>query len=1069
MGCAEGKYKVEVGNNGCTSCGAGKYSSLQMATSSSACLLCKEGKYSSAIGAWSNNTCLACETGKYLEVKGAVSVMDCIACGAGKYSAIMAAASRTACHDCSAGTFSFAVAASSEVTCRPCAAGKFSAVVGAVTSSLCEECSAGKFSEEGSGSCQDCPKGTYSTEWAATSMDTCLSCAAGKYSETEGNSAASDCTRCITGTYLTMEGASSSTLCVECSAGKFSTVAGASSADSCLKCVAGKYAANNASTTCSDCQPGKYSSIAGASTDAVCTTCSAGKYSGAFAANSESMCVKCKAGKYSVAKGAISADTCINCDIGKFSDLVGASSSDNCSACPDDGGTCFACPAGKHLPFVGASSISECSYCNLGFTKSPEPSCTTCPAGTFASEGSPQCSMCELNADSGAGSASCECSAGFSRQQGSCIACIAGTYKAQRGNGPCDLCVSNTFSAEVGATSSLTCSSCGKGYTSAAGSTMESDCKTSESTASTASPASAKTYVRLQVILPYHREAFTREVQDNFRIAIAIASSAGCNCPIVKEDVNITSISETLRRALVARPPGPASWNLKADEGRIRVDVSIAVSDIEQGQKLVESGYLELHAINAELAKKGVSPITTISQIPRVDDVPPNEGGQSLLVYVVSAIVTIILIVMAVGLEVYRRKRSEVRVLSPELTEEVRKTVEKLLAEEERQQGRMVGGLKDFRAGTFQDAARGIQFFVGTPQTWNKAAACTTDGIIAEVKRLCDCPGCARVQARVLADMNRKQEANLTRRLAKELSDLQDARNNEAQFEHHQQKAAATRAEIEAVGGWVYGSTPGLKWKEIGAIKPTTGTELENPALAKALEDKTQFNREELRVFQLDNKLSYDVYIKVRTYKDGLQTGNSSGGGTRDDNLALPGQVNTADTIDSDSDSPDDIVASGKSKDVHPPILARMNTEDLIKMSVGEDETSGQSTEPDAAGQEESSAVTSTSSKEGEGKPPPLYRADTEDLINLDSDSPDDLVASGKSKEGFGQANSDLPKCRTAKHTMVISNGTYQKYICDQCCASKFGARWFCGVCKEDICFECKRNVEHGARGKILY
>ena len=52
---------------------------------------------------------------------------------------------------------------------------------------------------------------------------------------------------------------------------------------------------------------------------------------------------------------------------------------------------------------------------------------------------------------------------------------------------------------------------------------MESDCKNSESTESTTSPAAAKTYVRMQVILPYHREAFTREVQDNFRIAIAIA------------------------------------------------------------------------------------------------------------------------------------------------------------------------------------------------------------------------------------------------------------------------------------------------------------------------------------------------------------------------------------------------------------------------------------------------------------------------------------------------------------------------------------------------------------------
>ena len=102
---------------------------------------------------------------------------------------------------------------------------------------------------------------------------------------------------------------------------------------------------------------------------------------------------------------------------------------------------------------------------------------------------------------------------------------------------------------------------------------------------------------------------------------------------------------------------------------------------------------------------------------------------------------------MAVGFEVYRRKSSHVRVMSPKLTEEVRKAVETLLAEEERQQGRMIGGLKDFKSGKFQDAARGILSFVGLPRTWDKAKACTTHGIIAEVKRLCDCPKCARARA----------------------------------------------------------------------------------------------------------------------------------------------------------------------------------------------------------------------------------------------------------------------------------------------------------------------------------
>ena len=38
----------------------------------------------------------------------------------------------------------------------------------------------------------------------------------------------------------------------------------------------------------------------------------------------------------------------------------------------------------------------------------------------------------------------------------------------------------------------------------------------------------------------------------------------------------------------------------------------------------------------------------------------------------------------------------------------------------------------------------------------------------------------------------------------------------------------------------------------------------------------------------------------------------------------------------------------------------------------------------------------------GEGRPPPLYRVDTEDLINVDPESPDDLIAASKSDTNAG-------------------------------------------------------------------
>ena len=62
-----------------------------------------------------------------------------------------------------------------------------------------------------------------------------------------------------------------------------------------------------------------------------------------------------------------------------------------------------------------------------------------------------------------------------------------------------------------------------------------------------------------------------------------------------------------------------------------------------------------------------------------------------------------------------------------------------------------------------------------------------------------------------LLSTGRLQEAELTKRLADELTKLQDARRNDKpdDVEVCQRDVDATRREIEAFGGWVYG--PGLK------------------------------------------------------------------------------------------------------------------------------------------------------------------------------------------------------------------------------------------------------------------
>jgi len=119
--------------------------------------------------------------------------------------------------------------------------------------------------------------------------------------------------------------------------------------------------------------------------------------------------------------------------------------------------------------------------------------------------------------------------------------------------------------------------------------------------------------IEFEVVLPYSLDEFTEVVQDNFKIAVAAAASAGCTgtsvtCNITKTEVVITRVKDN------APTPG-ARRGLYAAAG-ITVGVGIKVLDTQAGQLMV--GALTMDAINTELTKQGVQQITKVTSRPEL-------------------------------------------------------------------------------------------------------------------------------------------------------------------------------------------------------------------------------------------------------------------------------------------------------------------------------------------------------------------------------------------------------------------------------------------------------------------
>lgn len=106
------------------------------------------------------------------------------------------------------------------------------------------------------------------------------------------------------------------------------------------------------------------------------------------------------------------------------------------------------------------------------------------------------------------------------------------------------------------------------------------------------------------VVLPYSREAFTEAVQSNFRIGMAAAAKAGCQCEVTKSEVIITSIQ--------ASAAAPGTRRLSAAAG-VTVGVSILMPNQQAGNLLVQSGALSKEGINKELDKLQVERVTSVS------------------------------------------------------------------------------------------------------------------------------------------------------------------------------------------------------------------------------------------------------------------------------------------------------------------------------------------------------------------------------------------------------------------------------------------------------------------------
>ncbi len=511
--CPAGTFSTGTGVIGvaaCSSCQAGTYSPGVGITDSNTCQSCQAGTYQTGTGMQTNLACTACTAGYYATGTGFTLASNCLACSAGTYGLT---AGLTVCATCAAGTYSVTAGASLASVCTACPAGTYGLTAGASLASVCVQCVAGTYGLTAGVSlasvCTSCLAGTYGLTAGASLASMCVQCVAGTYGLTAGGSLASVCIQCVAGTYGLTAGASLASVCTSCPAGTYGLAAGASLASACTPCAAGTYgltAGASLANVCVQCVAGTYGLTAGGSLASACTSCSAGTYGLTAGASLASVCIACSAGKYSGISGASLASACLACSAGTYSGASGASSSGTCTPCSAGSygtGTglvlvsqCVACSAGTYSGTSGASLASTCLPCMAGTYSgtsgaSSSGTCVACIAGYYATGTGftliSQCVACSMGTYSGTSGASLAsacvlCPAGsYNMATGvsACTPCSAGTFSGVIGRiDACNACPAGSYSGTTGASLISVCQACSAGlYSTALGATIASTCQ----------------------------------------------------------------------------------------------------------------------------------------------------------------------------------------------------------------------------------------------------------------------------------------------------------------------------------------------------------------------------------------------------------------------------------------------------------------------------------------------------------------------------------------------------------------------------------------------------------------
>ncbi|XP_052778282.1 proprotein convertase subtilisin/kexin type 5-like [Mya arenaria] len=407
--CPVNSYKDRNGQDSCTPCGYGKFTSEPGCTSSKQCKECPLGKQFDE----STHECEPCPVNQYRD--------------AGHYK----------CLPCPYGLHTPAVG--STVCARtyiPVSSQKVQ-----TTQSSCE---AGAYWLRALQLCLKCPKGTYQDEPYRDSCKPCpadhAACGKGNYQE------GGECRPCPVGTYQSRE---EMTYCVACPQGYITPNTGANTYQDCIECPGGEER-RYGETRCTPCPKNQYRSPGEPS----CRPCPDGHITLNTGCHSVALCLHappptCPVGSFLD----VSSKTCKKCPVGTYQDQTGQTS---CTQCSD----------GQTTAHPGADSSNDCRPCDAGYYYIPgHDGCDPCPQNTYCESGQTQCNPCPssyITLHTGTGYKTdclppCDKGQFWDSTYGLCRPCTIGKYQNKPNQEECVDCPHGKTTASEGATHLYDC------------------------------------------------------------------------------------------------------------------------------------------------------------------------------------------------------------------------------------------------------------------------------------------------------------------------------------------------------------------------------------------------------------------------------------------------------------------------------------------------------------------------------------------------------------------------------------------------------------------------------------